>query len=50
MANGKIAKRQEHLPANINFAADANIGLEKMTAQHLAIPFITFVLFLPSIE
>tara|TARA_Y100001951_G_scaffold20913_1_gene15920 strand:- start:645 stop:1391 length:747 start_codon:yes stop_codon:yes gene_type:complete len=43
MANGKIAKRQEHLPVKIDFAADANFGLEKMTAQDLAIPFLSLV-------
>ena len=45
MANGKTiqTKQPAGALAKINFAEDANIGLEKMTAQDLAIPFLALI-------
>ena len=45
MANGKnvATKQQGGALAKINFAEDANFGLEKMTAQDLAIPFLVLI-------
>ena len=47
MANGKnvATKQQAGALAKINFAEDANLGLEKMTAQDLAIPLACWLGF-----
>jgi len=45
MANGKTiqTKQPAGALAKINFAEDANIGLENITAQDLAIPFLALI-------
>ena len=45
MANGKniATKPKAGALATINYAEDANFGLEKMTAQDLAIPFLVLI-------
>ena len=41
--SNQVAKKTTGALAKINFAEDANIGLEKMTAQDLAIPFLALI-------
>jgi len=41
--NKQVAKKQSTELAVIDFAADANAGLEKMTTADLAIPFISLI-------
>ena len=39
----QVTKKQSGALQVIDFAADANVGLEKMTASDLAIPFISLI-------
>ena len=41
--SNQVATKTTGALAKINFAEDANIGLEKMTAQDLAIPFLALI-------
>jgi len=38
-----ITKKKEHLPTEINFAEDANAGLNDLSAQDVAIPFFVLL-------